>query len=86
MPFGESFLTTIKSNKSIILDKSRRFRKTTGGYDWSKSQQFNFPKATPEQLKQIRESMQKNQKQIRKKQVFAFLIIVIALFFLYMYS
>lgn len=40
MPFGESFISTLKSNKSIMLDKSRRFIKTPGGFDWSKSQQF----------------------------------------------
>ncbi len=65
MPFGESFLTTIKSNKSIMLDKSRRFRKTQGGFDWSKNKNLDFPKATPEQLKEIRERMQREQRQIR---------------------
>ena len=58
MPFGESFQSTIKSNKSIMLDKTRRFRKTSGSFDWSKSQQFNFVKATPEELKLIKEKIQ----------------------------
>ncbi|KAA5824193.1 hypothetical protein FPF71_11310 [Algibacter amylolyticus] len=54
MPFGESFQSTIKSNKSIMLDKSRRFRKTLGGFDWSKSPRLNLPESTPEQLENIR--------------------------------
>lgn len=85
MPFGESFLTTIKSNKSIMLDKSKRFRKTQGGFDWSKSKQFNFPKTTPEQLEEIRMRIQKDQKRVIKKQIIVFLVIIIALVFLYLY-
>ena len=54
MPFGESFLVNIKSNKSIMLDKSKRFRKTLGGFDGSKKNQFDFPKATLEILLEIR--------------------------------
>ncbi len=33
MPLGESMISTVKSNKSIMLDKSKRFRKTLGGYN-----------------------------------------------------
>ncbi|WP_396601889.1 hypothetical protein [Algibacter sp. R77976] len=54
MPLGESFQATIRSNKSIMLDKSRRFRKTSGGFDWSKSPKMNLPAATTEQLEEIR--------------------------------
>lgn len=32
MPFAESFSSTLKSNKAIMLDKSRHFRKTMGGW------------------------------------------------------
>lgn len=79
MPFGESFLTSIKSNKSIMLDKSMRFRKTLGGFDGSKSSEFNFPKATQEELIKIRNRVQREQK--RKNLVlgigFAILVVIV---------
>lgn len=86
MPFGESFLSTIKSNKSIMLDKSRRFRKTQGGFDWSKSQQFDFPKATPEQLKEIKNKIQRENKQTRTKNLllFAALFAILLIIFSYL--
>ncbi|MDO5979870.1 hypothetical protein [Flavivirga spongiicola] len=75
MPFAESMISTLKSNKSIMLDKSRRFRKTLGGLDWSKSQQFNFPKATPEQLKEIKERLREENRKDRLKQMLLFVIL-----------
>lgn len=59
MPLGESMRSTLKSNKSIMLDKSKRFRKTLGGYDKNRKIEFNLPKATPEQLKEIRRKLKK---------------------------
>ncbi|MBC3845137.1 hypothetical protein H8K90_01985 [Winogradskyella echinorum] len=59
MPLGESMRSTLKSNKSIMLDKSKRFRKTLGGYDKNRKIEFNLPKATPEQLKEIRQKLKK---------------------------
>jgi len=85
MPFGESFLATIRSNKSIMLDKSRRFRKTSGGFDWSKSKQFNFSKATPEELKAIREKLKEENRQTRAKQIFLFCIIMLVLISAFIY-
>jgi hypothetical protein len=79
MPFGESFLSTIKSNKSIMLDKTRRFRKTSGGFDWSKSQQFNFPKATPQQLEAIKQRIQLENKKSKIKQIVAIVLIMLIL-------
>ena len=85
MPFGESFLTTIKNNKSIMLDKSRRFRKTSGGFDWSKSQQFDFPKATPQELKRIREKLKREHRQTRVKQISIFCIIMLIVISIFIY-
>lgn len=79
MPTGESFLSTIKSNKAIMLDKSRRFRKTLGGYDWSKSPKLDLPKATPEQLKEIRLRIKLENRKIKLKQFVIVLIITIPL-------
>lgn len=62
MPFGESFITNIKSNKSIMLDKSKRFKKTLGGFDSSKTNQFDFPESTPEILFEIRTKIRKQQR------------------------
>ncbi|MCF7560965.1 hypothetical protein L3X39_09990 [Sabulilitoribacter multivorans] len=73
MPFGESFLSTIKSNKSIMLDKSRRFRKSKGSFDWSKSPQLNLPNSTSEQLEEIRLRLKKENKEIEFK-LFIFLV------------
>lgn len=85
MPFGESFLTVIKNNKSIMLDKSRRFRKTTGGFDWSKSQQFDFPQTTQEELKRIREKLKRENRQTRIKQILVLSIIMLVLIFAFIY-
>ena len=46
MPLGESMISSIKSNKRIMLDKSKRFRKTLGGYGDSHKTEYDFPKAT----------------------------------------
>lgn len=58
MSLGGSMLSTLKSNKSIMLDKSKRFRKTLGGYS-NKRAQYDFPKATPKQLTGIRKKLKK---------------------------
>ncbi len=44
MPFAESFSSTLKSNKAIMLDKSRHFRKTMGGFKWSGKTNLIFRK------------------------------------------
>ncbi len=85
MPFGESFLTTIKNNKSIMLDKSRRFRKTSGSFDWSKSQQFDFPKATPQELKRIREKLKREQRKTRVKQILIFCVVILIIILVFVY-
>ncbi|MBF8148476.1 hypothetical protein ITJ86_01120 [Winogradskyella sp. F6397] len=59
MPLGESMLSTLRSNKSIMLDKSKRFRKSLGGYDRKRKFKNNFPKATPAQLETIRQKLRK---------------------------
>ena len=86
MPLVESMLSVIRSNKAIMLDKSMRFRKTLGGYDKVKDQQFNLPKATPQQLQVIRERIEKRQNQIRKRRLFVFLLILIVMYFLFVYK
>ncbi|GGD24841.1 hypothetical protein [Hyunsoonleella pacifica] len=74
MPFAESFQTTLKNNKTIMTDKSKHFKKTLGGFEWSGKNQFDFPEATPQQLKEIRESIQKEN---RLKNVKLFFILFV---------
>lgn len=84
MPFGESFLSTLKSNKSIMLDKSKRFRKTSGSFDWSKSKLDNLPKATPEQLLEIKNRIRKENKQALIKQSIVFVVLALTIFIFYL--
>lgn len=79
MPLSESMLSVIKSNKSIMLDKSKRFRKTLGGYDAKEKSKFNFPEATPQMIKELRLRLIKENKQRRLKQLLLLGVILIGL-------
>ncbi|WP_178990163.1 hypothetical protein [Winogradskyella schleiferi] len=59
MPLGESMISVVNSNKRIMLDKSKRFRKSLGGYGKSRKPEYDFPKAAPEQLIEIRRKLKK---------------------------
>lgn len=80
MPFPESMISILKSNKSIMLDKSKRFRKTLSGYGQMDRDEFDFPETTPEVLRNIRERLQKERRQLLWKRSLLFGIIVIILF------
>lgn len=75
MPFAESFQTTLKNNKTIMTDKSKHFRKTLGGFEWSGKNQFDFPEATPQQLKEIRERIKKENR-VRNVKLFSVLFVI----------
>ncbi len=75
MPLGESMISSLKSNKSIKLDKTSRFKKTLGGYGKNKRHEFDFPKASPELLEQIKQKAQKDHK--RKRLISAILFIIL---------
>ena len=79
MPLSESMLSVIKSNKSIMLDKSKRFRKTLGGYDTKEKSKFNFPEASPQMIKELRMRLIKENKQRRLKQFLLLGVILIGL-------
>ncbi|WP_339625191.1 hypothetical protein [uncultured Winogradskyella sp.] len=83
MPSGESMLSTIKSNKSVMLDKSKRFRKTLGGYGKNKKTQYNLPKASAEQLLMIRENLKKEHRFLWLKVVGLFIVIIMGLVWLF---
>lgn len=77
MPLGESMISTIKSNKSIMLDKSRRFRKTLGGYDSKEKPEYDFPKATPELLENIRLKIKHENRKATIKGIITFFIVAL---------
>ena len=79
MPLGESMRSTLKSNKNIMLDKSKRFRKTLGGYDKKRKMEFDYPKATPKQLRDIREKLKKENQILWVKIIGSTAIIIIGL-------
>ncbi|WP_417860065.1 hypothetical protein [Winogradskyella sediminis] len=64
MPLGESMRSTLKSNKAIMIDKSRRFRKTLGGYNKGKKKVVNFPNATSEDLQLIKQKLKKENQRL----------------------
>ena len=59
MPFGESMISTLKSNTSIMLNQSKWFRKTIGGNNKQRQSTGNLPNAIPQQLKEIRERIKR---------------------------
>ena len=68
MPFGESMIGTLKSYTSIMLNQSKRFRKTIGGNNKQRQSTGNLPNAIPQQLKEIRERIKREKKrQIRER-------------------
>lgn len=79
MPLGESMISAVKSNKSIMLDKSKRFRKTLGGYNKNRKIEYDLPKATPKQLGTIRKKQKKENQLLWIKVIGLSTIIIIAL-------
>jgi len=76
MPFSESMISTLKSNKGIMLDKSKRFRKTLGGYNKQRQSIGDLPKATPQQLKEIRKRIKIENKLLWIKVVMLSILII----------
>ncbi|WP_369997386.1 hypothetical protein [Winogradskyella sp.] len=79
MPLGESMASALKSNKSIKIDKSKRFRKTPGGYAKNRKVKYELPKATPEQLQEIKTRIKRENKIMWIKVVLLSTVIIIAL-------
>ncbi|WP_298900366.1 hypothetical protein [uncultured Psychroserpens sp.] len=75
MPLGESMISSLKSNKSIRLDKSSRFKKTLGGYGKNAKSEFDFPEASPELLHQIKQKAKKDHKRHQVISLVSFIIL-----------
>ena len=84
MPLGESMISTLKSNKNIMLDKSKRFKKTLGGYGKDKVTEYDLPKATPDQLLEIRKRLKRENRIIWIKVVGLSTVIIITLVWMLM--
>ncbi|RNC84077.1 MAG: hypothetical protein ED556_11475 [Winogradskyella sp.] len=65
MPLGESMQSTLKSNKRIMLDKKKHFRKSLGGYVKKPKTKLELPTASPEQLEAIRTQLKRQHKKTR---------------------
>ena len=83
MPLGESMISVLKSNKSLKLIKDNRFKSIA---KWKKTEklEFDFPKATPQGLRKIRERLKKERKQRLVKQLIFFIAIICVLLFLFL--
>jgi hypothetical protein len=76
MPLGESMICSLKNNRGIMLDKTKHFRKTIGRYGKKEKQEYSFPKVTLQILKEIKEKVKQENKQIFKKRLALFLVVV----------
>lgn len=79
MPFAESMLSTLRSNKAIMRDKSKHFRKSNRGLSDCSPEDFKFPNATKEDLMEIRRRIKKEQKTILIKRIIAFCLLLVAI-------
>jgi hypothetical protein len=78
MGFGgaaQSMITILKNNEKM-RSKRTKFKKTLGGNNSIEKTEYNFPEATPEMLKKLRERLQKEQRHQSIKQ---FIILVISI-------
>lgn len=66
--------TAIKNN-NLMRTKREKFKKTLGGYGKNKKTEYNFPKATTKQLKEIARRL-KEERKIRMIKVVALTIIL----------
>lgn len=73
MPFAESMISTLKSNKSVMLDKSKRFRNNLGGYNGGRVASYNLSEANCQNLKAIKAKLLKDRR--RKLIVKSFLFL-----------
>jgi hypothetical protein len=68
--------SSLKNNRKLI--SKRKERNTLSG-SYANAELKEFPKATPEQLKEIRERIIKENKQASLKQILIFVILVLGL-------
>lgn len=80
MSFGvvQTMITTLKNNEKM-RSKRDKFKKTLGGYGKNEKVEYNLPKATPEQLQEIKIRIKRENKIMWIKVVLLSTVIIIAL-------
>ncbi|MDT0559357.1 hypothetical protein RM697_11890 [Ichthyenterobacterium sp. W332] len=76
MPLGESMISIVRSNKRIMIDKSKHFRKSLGGYGPKQKVAYDFPQASDQEIKRLSQKIARENKKIERKQLLVFSIII----------
>ncbi len=72
-------MITILKNNERMMGKRTKFKKTLGGYGKNNKTEYNLPKATPKQLREIRRRLKKENRILWVKIIGLTLIIFITL-------
>ena len=76
---GAQTMITILKNNERMMGKRIKFKKTLGGYGKNRKPEYNFPKATQKQLRDIRHKLKKEHQLLWIKIIGLSSIIIIAL-------
>ena len=85
MGFGgavQSMISSLKNNETM-RSKRTKFKNTLGGNNSESKTEYNFPEATPEMLKKLRERLQKEQRQQSIKQTIILVVSIIITLFIF---
>ncbi len=73
---GAHTMGVVLKNNRNLLRKRKKFQKSIGGYDNSIKTEYTFPKATRNGLNQIKNRLQREQKERIKKRVVVFTVLI----------
>jgi len=76
---GSGSMNIVMKNNRNLLKKRKKFVNTLGGYDSSKKTEYNFPESNKRVLRDVREKVKHENKEIFKKRVIVFSFLVILL-------
>jgi hypothetical protein len=81
MGFGSSgSMNVVMKNNRNLLKKRKRLVNTLGGYDPSKKTEYDFPKSNKRILRDVREKVKRENKEIFIKRIILFSFLVVCLF------
>ncbi|EDP71498.1 hypothetical protein FBALC1_03402 [Flavobacteriales bacterium ALC-1] len=83
---GAQTMITILKNNERMMGKRTKFKKTLGGYGKNRKTEYNFPKATPKQLREIRQKLKKENQILWIKILGITVIIIISLVWMFFAS
>ncbi len=88
MPLGESMQSILKSNKNIMLDKSKHFRKSQSKFTSNKKVEYNLPQSNTKILRDIKSRLKNDQEKADRNQfvMLVFTFIVVAVIMVYLIS